>query len=65
MSYIKKTRHRLWHGGDISTLLTINSLLGRSFSDTSVNELKVNDANLTSPGEIGQMLFRWPQSDKT
>ena len=33
---------------------TINSLLGRSFSDTSVNELKVNDANLTSPGEIAE-----------
>jgi hypothetical protein len=45
---------------------TINSLLGRSrsFSDTSVNELKVNDTNLTSPGhkrmrkpwKFGQML---------
>ena len=33
---------------------TINSLLGRSFSDTSVNELKINDANLTSPGEIAE-----------
>ena len=33
---------------------TINSLLGRSSSDTSVNELKVNDANLTSPGEIAE-----------
>ena len=33
---------------------TINSLLGRSFSDTSVNELKVNDANVTSPGEIAE-----------
>ena len=33
---------------------TINSLLGRSFSDTSVNELKVNDADLTSPGEIAE-----------
>ena len=33
---------------------TINSLLGRSFSDTSVNELKVNDANLTSPCEIAE-----------
>jgi hypothetical protein len=30
---------------------TINSLLGRSSSDTSVNELKVNDANITSPDE--------------
>jgi hypothetical protein len=57
MSYIKKTRHKLWHGGDISTLLTINSLLGRSFSDTSVNELKVNDANLTSPGEIAEAFY--------
>jgi hypothetical protein len=33
---------------------TINSLLGRSSSDTSVNELKVNDANLISPGEIAE-----------
>ena len=33
---------------------TINSLLGRSPSDTSVNELKVNDAMLTSPGEIAE-----------
>ena len=33
---------------------TINNILGRSFSDTSVNELKVNDANLTSPGEIAE-----------
>jgi hypothetical protein len=45
---------------------TINSLLGcsPSFSDTSVNELKVDYANLTSPGrrrmrkpwKFGQML---------
>ena len=33
---------------------TINSLLGRSPSDTSVNELKINDAMLTSPGEIAE-----------
>ena len=33
---------------------TINSLLGRSPSDTSVNELKINYAMLTSPGEIAE-----------
>ena len=34
----------------------INSLLGHSFSDISVNELKVNDAKLTSPSEIAEAL---------
>ncbi len=33
---------------------TINGLLDRSFSDTSVNELKINDANLTLPDEIAE-----------
>ena len=33
---------------------TINGLLGRSFRDTSVNELKINDANLTSFDEIAK-----------
>ena len=36
---------------------TINSLLGRSFSDTSVDELKTNDANLTSPDEMLKRLI--------
>ena len=33
---------------------TINGLLGRSFRDTSVTELKINDAKLTSPNEIAE-----------
>ena len=41
---------------------TINSLLGRSFSDTSVNELKINDANLTSPSVSFEQFVKPTQS---